>query len=193
TLVNGQSNVYGAILRAVETLPETQVVLSVGQSIDVGRLGRIPSNVIVVRSAPQIELLKRAALTITHAGLNTALESLAQGVPMVAIPIGYDQPGVAARIAHHGVGEFVATEDLDADRLRALIQRVLTISSYGERARYFRNVIEQAHGLDIAADVIEHALGTTGSTSSASTTGRTQRAPLSAESACQEPAARKVA
>ena len=26
---------------------------------------------------------------------------------MVAIPIGYDQPGVAARIAYHGVGEFV--------------------------------------------------------------------------------------
>ena len=37
-----------------------------------------------------------------------ALESLAQGVPIVANPIGYDQPGVAARIAHHGVGEFVA-------------------------------------------------------------------------------------
>ena len=193
TLVNAQSHVYGAILRAVETLPETQVVLSVGRSMDIDQLGTIPSNVIVVRSAPQIELLKRAALTITHAGLNTALESLAQGVPMVAIPIGYDQPGVAARIAHHGVGEFVPVEDLDAYRLRALIQRVLTISSYGERARYFRDVIEQAHGLDIAADVIEHALGTTGSTSSASTTGRTQRAPLSAESACQEPAARNVA
>ena len=31
---------------------------------------------------------------------------------MVAIPIGYDQPGVAARIAHHGVGEFMEVEDL---------------------------------------------------------------------------------
>jgi UDP:flavonoid glycosyltransferase YjiC (YdhE family) len=149
--------------------------------------------VIVVRSAPQIELLKRATLTITHAGLNTALESLARGVPMVAIAIGYDQRGVAARIAHHGVGEFVAVEDLDADRLRTLIQRVLTISSYGERARYFRDVIAQAHGLDVAADVIEHALGATGGTSSASTRGRTRLAPLSGEPPCQQPAARNVA
>jgi len=193
TLVNAQSHVYGAILRAVETLPETQVVLSVGRSMDVDQLGTIPSNVIVVRSAPQIELLKRAALTITHAGLNTALESLAQGVPMVAIPIGYDQPGVAARIAHHGVGEFVDVEDLDAERLRALIQRVLTTSSYGERARYFREVIAHARGLDVAADVIEHALGATGGTPSVSTTGRTRLAPLSGEPACQEPAARNVA
>jgi zeaxanthin glucosyltransferase len=67
--------------------------------------GPVPSNVIVVDQAPQIELLKRATLCITHAGLNTALESLAYGVPMVAIPIGYDQFGVAARIAYHGVGE----------------------------------------------------------------------------------------
>src|SRR5262249_15189644 len=81
TLVNGQSHVYSAILRAVETLPDTQVVLSVGRSVDVDQVGAIPSNVIMVRSAPQIELLKRATLTITHAGLNTALESLAQGVP----------------------------------------------------------------------------------------------------------------
>jgi UDP:flavonoid glycosyltransferase YjiC (YdhE family) len=36
------------------------------------------------------KLLKRAALCITHAGLNTTLESLAHGVPMVAIPIAYD-------------------------------------------------------------------------------------------------------
>ena len=91
------------------------------------------------------------------------------------------------------MGEFVAVEDLDEDRLRALIQRVLTISSYGERARYFRDMIAQARGLDVAADVIEHALGATGGAPSASTTGRTRRAPLSGKSACQEPAARNVA
>jgi zeaxanthin glucosyltransferase len=61
----------------------------------------------MVNTAPQIELLKRAPLCITRAGLNTVLEALAQGVPIVAIPIGFDQPGVAARVAYHGVGEFV--------------------------------------------------------------------------------------
>jgi len=45
-----------------------QVVLSIGRNLDPEDLGSIPSNTIVVRVAPQIELLKRAALCITHAG-----------------------------------------------------------------------------------------------------------------------------
>jgi zeaxanthin glucosyltransferase len=157
TLVNGLKHVYRTILEAVETLPGIELVLSVGENIDPDDLGPIPSNAILVRSAPQIELLKRAALCITHAGLNTALESLAQGVPMVAIPIGYDQPGVAARIAHHGVGEFVEVEDLTVERLTELIQRVRMNRRYRDRARHFQLVIAQTRGLDLAADVIEQA------------------------------------
>jgi zeaxanthin glucosyltransferase len=78
---------------------------------------------------------------------------------MVAIPIGYDQPGVAARIAHHGVGEFLEVEDLTIDRLHGLIQKVLETPSYRDKARYFRKVITQTRGLDIAADVLERAFG----------------------------------
>jgi zeaxanthin glucosyltransferase len=80
---------------------------------------------------------------------------------MVAIPIGYDQPGVAARIAYHGAGEFIEVDDLTPDRLSALIQRVQTSRSYREKARYFQKVIAKAQGLDVAADVIERAFGIT--------------------------------
>jgi zeaxanthin glucosyltransferase len=103
-------------LDSVGARPEFQVVLSVGQNADLDHLRPVPENIIVVRSAPQIELLKRATLCVTHASLNTTLESLAQGVPMVAHPIGYDQPGTAARIAYHGVGEFIVVEDLTVAR-----------------------------------------------------------------------------
>jgi zeaxanthin glucosyltransferase len=157
TLVNGLATVYKTVLRAVGQLPEIQVVLSVGENVKPESLGTIPSNVVVVRTAPQIELLKRAALCITHAGLNTALESLAQGVPMVAIPIGYDQPGVAARIAHHGVGEFVDIEDLTVERTRGLIEQVLNNPGYREKARWFQKVIAQTRRRDLAAEVIERA------------------------------------
>ncbi|HEX4169451.1 MAG TPA: glycosyltransferase [Bryobacteraceae bacterium] len=157
TLVNGLYEVYKHILEAVEALEDVQLVLSIGKNINPENLGPIPSNAIVVRSAPQIELLKRAALCITHAGLNTALESLAHGVPMVAIPIGYDQPGVAARIAHHGTGELIEVDELTTDRLRVLIEKVLREPSYRERAEYFQKVISKTRGLDMAADIIEQA------------------------------------
>jgi zeaxanthin glucosyltransferase len=159
TLVNGLKYVYRTILDAVRTVPGVQLVLSVGNNIDMDDLGPIPSNALVVSSAPQIELLKRAVLCITHAGLNTALEALAQGVPMVAIPIGYDQPGVAARIRYHGVGEFLELEELTASRLSELIQRVRTNQRYHDKARYMQEVIEQTRGLEVAADVIERVFG----------------------------------
>jgi zeaxanthin glucosyltransferase len=157
TLVNGLERVYKIILNAVGQLSEIQVVLSVGANVNLDDLGSIPSNVIVVSKAPQLELLKRAALCITHAGLNTALESLALGVPMVAIPNAYDQPGVAARIAYHGVGEFLEIEDLTAESARWLSQEVLENPRYREKARWFQKVIAQTRGLDVAADVIEQA------------------------------------
>jgi MGT family glycosyltransferase len=157
TLVNGLYDMYKHILEAVEPLEEVQVVLSVGKNVNPENLGPVPGNTIVVRSAPQIELLKRAALCITHAGLNTTLESLAHGVPMVAIPIGYDQPGVAARIAHHGTGEFIELDELTTDRLRGLIEKVLQDPSYRERAEYFQKVISKTRGLDVAANIIEQA------------------------------------
>jgi zeaxanthin glucosyltransferase len=157
TLVNGLEHVYRTILGAVATIPDVQMVLSIGKNISPDELGPIPLNTIVVSAAPQLELLKRAALCITHAGLNTALESLAQGVPMVAIPIGYDQPGVAARIAYHGVGEFMEVDDLAIERLGGLIQWVRKAPSYRERAAYFQKVIARTQGLDLAAEVIEQA------------------------------------
>jgi zeaxanthin glucosyltransferase len=157
TLVNGLDRVYKTILPAVGRMPEIQVVLAKGNNIELADLGPIPSNVIVVDKAPQLEFLKRSVLCITHAGLNTSLESLAQGVPMVAIPIGYDQFGVAIRIAHHGVGEFLEVDRLTVDDLYQLIRKVLHTSTYRERAQYFRDVIAKRRGLDVAAEAIEHA------------------------------------
>jgi MGT family glycosyltransferase len=155
TLVNGLEQIYKTILAAARRLPNVQVVLSIGKNVDPDDLGSIPSNTIVIQTAPQIDLLKRAALCITHAGMNTALEALGQGVPIVAIPIAYDQPGVAARIAYHGVGEFMEVDELTVESLFHLIQRVMNNPVYRDKARYFQHVIAQTRGLDIAADVIE--------------------------------------
>jgi zeaxanthin glucosyltransferase len=157
TLVNGLDKVYRTILEAVSQFPETQLVLSVGKNLDPSELEPFPPNTIVVPSAPQTELLKRAELCITHAGLNTTLESLGEGVPMVAIPIGYEQPGVASRIAYHGVGELVELENLTTRRLAEQIAKVRSNPSYRDKARWFQQIIKETRGLDVAADIVEWA------------------------------------
>lgn len=84
---------------------DVQLVISLGGASEPEELGYVPGKPIVVKAAPQLALLKRASLCITHAGMNTTLECLSNGVPMVAIPITNDQPAVAARIAWTKTGE----------------------------------------------------------------------------------------
>src|SRR5215212_1527276 len=96
---------------------------------------------IVVEFAPQLELLKRAALCITHAGLNTALEALTNGVPVVAIPITNDQPGVAARVRWTGSGEVVPLSKLTASSVREAVSNVLTKTHCRDNARRLQGQI----------------------------------------------------
>ena len=158
TLVNGLAHVYRKIIAASAMIPGAQLVLSIGNHIRLEDLGKLPGNAIVVQSAPQLELLKRAHLCITHAGANTVLECLAAGVPMIAIPIGFDQPGMAARVAYHGVGEFLAEEDLTSDKLKALITTIMDDPNYKTRAVQMRDEIAATRGLERAATIIEQAL-----------------------------------
>src|SRR5262249_58747608 len=83
---------------------DLQLVISLGGGQDPALLGDLPGDPVVVGYAPQLELIRRAALTISHGGLNTALESLEWGVPMVVLPVAYDQPGGGARGAWAGGG-----------------------------------------------------------------------------------------
>jgi MGT family glycosyltransferase len=156
TLVNGLTDVFRIILET-GAIPGRQLVLSIGNNIQMDDIGPIPASAIVVSKAPQIELLKRAELCITHAGINTTLESLALGVPMVAIPVGFDQPGIAARIVYHGVGKSVPIASMNMEDMSGAIQEVLGNPSYRDTARRFQRTIAQTHGLDRAADVLEQA------------------------------------
>jgi zeaxanthin glucosyltransferase len=85
TMMNGIADVYRVIGTAATQVKGSQLVLSIGDQICPKEIGPLPANTIVVKRAPQLELLKYASVCITHAGLNTVLESLAQGVPQVAI------------------------------------------------------------------------------------------------------------
>jgi MGT family glycosyltransferase len=157
TLQNGLESVFSRIAEAVGTRPGIQLVLSIGPALDATKINSLPSNSIVVSNAPQMDLLKRATLCITHAGLNTALESLAQGVPMVAIPVSIDQPGVAARIADTKTGAYLPLQEMTAVRLSSLISDVIDNPECRKNANTMKESIARADGLGKAADLLERA------------------------------------
>ena len=158
TVQNQVLPAFRSIAEACADLP-AQLVISLGGGSDVAQLGPLPGNPLVVPFAPQLELLKRARLVITHAGMNTTLESLAHGVPMVAIPITNDQPAVAGRIVWSGCGEAVRLRQANTRRLRKAIHQVFENESYTLRARELSRANQQAGGAERAADLIERVVG----------------------------------
>jgi len=161
TLQNGVASVYHEIVTAVEKQKDMQLVLSIGNHVDRKEIGSLPGNTIVVNHAPQFELLQRASVCITHAGLNTVLECLLNGVPQVAIPVTHDQPGVAARIADKKTGLVMPLKDLNASRLGLLLDEALTNPIYRENTRYFQKSLAEYSGLSVAAELLENAFGLT--------------------------------
>ena len=159
TLQNRLFEVFRDIAEACVGL-DAQLVISLGGAASPESLPELPGNPLVVSYAPQLELLQKATLTITHAGLNTTLESLSHGVPLVAIPVTSDQPGVAARIVWTGVGEVIPIAHLNVSSLRSAIAKVLSEDSYKKNALRLQAAIGQAGGVSRAIDIVEQAVST---------------------------------
>lgn len=159
TLQNTKKEVFRCIAAACEKL-DAQLVMSHGGGMSEQAAQSMPGNPLIVEYAPQLELLARAKLTVTHAGLNTVLDSLSNGVPLVTIPITYEQPAIAARLRWAKCGEVIALNHLSVSRLRALVQQVLTDDSYTKNAARLKESIRQAGGVKRAADIVEQAIAT---------------------------------
>jgi MGT family glycosyltransferase len=124
------------------------------------KLGKIPDNALVVDFAPQQALLDRTALLITHAGVCTVLEALTRAVPMVALPRTADQPAMASRVVHAGVGLLGSFGRSTAWQIRELAQRVLAEDTFRQRAQDMQKALAAAGGVCRAADIVEQALST---------------------------------
>ncbi len=158
TLQNAVSHVFRNIIDAVQDLP-MQVVLSKGGG-QVEVPGSIPDNVLLVDKAPQLRLLEKAHLVITHAGMNTALECLSHGVPMLCLPVTNDQPGVAKRAEYLGNGRVIPVRQVTTRRLRNELDRMLQDGSFQKKADQFAQQLASYDPLEMAAQLIEEALTT---------------------------------
>ena len=158
TLQNGSEENFRMLAEGCAGL-EAQLVISLGGGLDPEQVGRLAGDPVVVRYAPQLDLLRRAAAVITHAGLNTTLESLAEGLPLVCIPLGNDQPGVAARVVAKGAGVAIPRRKLTAARVRVAVRAVLKEERYRTAARRVQAAMAEVDGPERAAEIIEKVLG----------------------------------
>jgi MGT family glycosyltransferase len=154
---NTKQSVFHCIAAACVGL-DVQLVISHGGGMNAEAVRSLPGSPLVVEYAPQPDILAKASLTVTHGGMNTTLDSLSYGVPLVAIPITFEQPGTGARIRSTKVGEVLSLSKLNMSSLRLAIERVLTEKSYTKNARRIQQSIQLSGGVARAANIIEQVI-----------------------------------
>ena len=156
TLQNGRPELFAEIAAACAPF-HTQLVISMGDPNSVPL--DLPGDPLVVAYAPHQQLIERATLVISHAGLNITLTALGCGVPVLAIPITNEQPGIAARLACCGAGRVLPVHQLGVGPLRAMVEDMLRHPSYREQAQRLQGESQAAGGVVAAADWIESVAG----------------------------------
>nr|WP_225409749.1 glycosyltransferase [Stigmatella hybrida] len=137
--------------------PEWQFVIAVGSTGDPAAF-KAPPNVIAVKVAPQLGLLRKAAVMVNHAGTNSVKECIYFGVPMVSIPLQFDQPDIGRLVEHHGVGRTLPPREVTADRLIAALEEVVRNPAYKRACEALRLHFLQAEASRGAAGPIEEFL-----------------------------------
>ena len=84
----------------------------------------VPANFIVRGYVPQTAVLRYASVAITHGGMNSMSDLLAARVPFVCLPLGADQPALAARACELGATLVLDAAGASPAELRAAVDRV---------------------------------------------------------------------
>lgn len=154
TLQGARADLFLKVARAARDLG-VQLLMAHGGLLPPDQVERLSAYGEVRAFVPQREVLERCSAAVLHCGMNTVLDALAAGVPLVAMPIAFEQPATAARLAYAGVAQVVPAGKASRRRLSRALERVLTSETI--RANAARLSDEMAHGRGVrgAADLIE--------------------------------------
>jgi MGT family glycosyltransferase len=131
-----------------------QVAVAIGNQIDPAELGTVPDNVEVRSFFPQLAVLRHTDVFISHTGMNSTMESLYYGVPIVAVPQQPEQAANARRVEELGLGRHL-TAELSADLLRRSVDAVHSDDRIRANLARMSDLVRNAGGPTAAADAIE--------------------------------------
>jgi MGT family glycosyltransferase len=117
-----------------------------------------PTNFIVKPQVPQLELLPHLDAVVCHGGHNTVCETLLNGLPMVVIPIAYDQSHVAGRVVRTGAGLRLNFNRFKASHLKDAVNEILSTPDYKAAAEQLKQSFLDAGGTETAADLLEQVV-----------------------------------
>ncbi|MGY3836926.1 macrolide family glycosyltransferase [Bacillus atrophaeus] len=134
---------------------EWHVIMSVGKSIEPDSLGDIPDNFTVRQRVPQLDVLTEADVFISHGGMNSTMEAMNEGVPLVVIPQMHEQELTAQRVEELGLGIYLPKEEVSVPRLQQAIGNIFSDKEIHSCVKDMQKDVKEAGGAEQGAAEIE--------------------------------------
>jgi MGT family glycosyltransferase len=154
TVAQADLPIIDAALAALRRRP-VRVLLTIGADRKPEELAEIPPNVRVERYVPHTQILRRASLVVSRAGFGIVMKALHNGVPMVLVPWGSDQQGVAARASRLGAAQTVDFQDVSHAAMTLAIDAVLGSRSFAAAGKRASAVLRGHGGVAAACSLLE--------------------------------------
>ncbi len=154
TVMHSEPGLMEAVVVALGREP-VDAVAAIGRDQDAARFGDAPPNVRLEPFVPQLRVLERSDLFVTHGGFNGTKEALRLGLPLVVIPISGDQPYTAQRVAALGLGVAIDRTDRSPARIRAAVREVLAEDRYRSNAQAFARAMQALPPIGHAVALLE--------------------------------------
>lgn len=133
-------------------------LISTGRRFGADEFGALPPNVAVQPWVPQAQVLRRAALFVTHGGLGSVHDGLYCGLPLLVVPQQEEQLLTARRVVELRAGLLLRKGDVTVASIRAHAARLLAEPNFAREAGRIGETLRTAGGVARAADDIEHLL-----------------------------------
>lgn len=153
TIIKGATSFFQNCVEAFRS-EDVDLIISVGQQFNIGKLKNIPPNVYVYKSVPQLKVLKMADVFVTHGGMNSVSEALYYGVPMVVIPFVSDQPVNARCVENLGVGKVLTYSEASKTSIKESVLSVLSNLEIKTNTEKIQELIKKAPGNVGGAEIL---------------------------------------
>lgn len=154
TVMHSEAGLMEAVVAALDGEP-VDALADIGRDQDLTRFGEAPPNVGLERFVPQLRVLERCDLFVTHGGFNGTKEALRRGLPLVVIPISGDQPYTAQRVAALELGVAIDRRERTPARIRSAVRHVLAEDRYRKNARAFAGAMAALPPIGHAVALVE--------------------------------------
>jgi UDP:flavonoid glycosyltransferase YjiC (YdhE family) len=149
----------GLMQRLIDVLGRTEhrAIVSMGPLHDQMKLGE---RMYGEQFLPQPSILPQCDLLITHGGNNTIGEGFNFGLPMIVLPLFWDQYDNAQRVDELGFGRRLPSYTWDDDELIGAVDDLLEKGDLRERMRGIADRLQREPSRVKGADLIERVLRT---------------------------------